>query len=371
MPFIELYNIFDSIIKSYPSNDENLTDNIIIMFINSEDLRFQSIGDCIKIVEDLNKKNTSVFLLSYDDKIETEKINNINSFLNGFFEGYFFQIKNYQQLKQIFINISNMKCQSNFFGYDFNIFDQIKGVEVHYIKDPMEIDDMDVIILPGTKNVIDDMRFLEKSGLSDKIKEYEKNGNIIFGICGGYQLLGKKIKDPYNVEAGGEIDAIGLLDVETVLSKEKIRRRVKGKIAEISGELDILSNLDISGYEIHMGITKGNVSFLDKISEIESSDSKDHKETFLDGSYSKNIYGSYIHGIFDEKNMALGFIKALAANKNKCGRLKDTEYKDFINNLNVIDDKAFKEEQYDALADTLRESLDMKKIYGILKDSVI
>ncbi len=277
----------------------------------------------------------------------------------------------FKNKKQGIINIGivHLPHISNF--TDFNIFDQIKGVEVHYIKNPMEIDDKDVIILPGTKNVIDDMRFLEKSGLSDKIKEYEKNGNIIFGICGGYQLLGKKIKDPYNVEAGGEIDALSLLDVETVLSKEKIRRRVKGKIAEISGELDILSNIDVSGYEIHMGITKGNVPFLDKISEIESSDSKNHKETFLDGSYSKNIYGSYVHGIFDEKNMALGFIKALAANKNKCGRMEDTEYKNFINDLKVTNYKAFKEEQYDVLADTLRESLDMKKIYGILKDSVI
>ena len=159
--------------------------------------------------------------------------------------------------------------------------------------------------------------------------------------------------------------------METVLSKEKIRRRVKGKIAEISGELDILSNLDISGYEIHMGVTKGNAHYLDKISEIEYSDSKDHKETFLDGSYSKNIYGSYIHGIFDGKNMALGFIKALATYKIKCGRMEDKDYKNFINNLNIIDDKAFKEEQYNILADNLRESLDMKKIYGILKDSVI
>ena len=123
VPFMELYNIFDSIIKSYPPNEENLTDNIILMFINADDIRFQSIGDCIKIVEDLKKKNTSVFLLSYDDEIEPDKINNIHSFLNGFFEGYFFQIKNYQQLKQIFINISNIKYQSNFFGYDFDIFD--------------------------------------------------------------------------------------------------------------------------------------------------------------------------------------------------------------------------------------------------------
>ena len=124
LPFMELYNIFDSINKSYPPNEENLTDNIIIMFINSDDIRFQTIGDCIKIVEDLKKKNTSIILLSYDEEIEPEKINNIHSFLNGFFEGYFFQIKNYQQLKQIFINISNIKYQSNFFGYDFDIFDQ-------------------------------------------------------------------------------------------------------------------------------------------------------------------------------------------------------------------------------------------------------
>ena len=86
IPFMELYNIFDSILKSYPPNEENITDNIIIMFINSDDIRFLSIGDCIKIVEDLKKKNTSVFLISYDDIIETEKVNNINSFLNSLFE---------------------------------------------------------------------------------------------------------------------------------------------------------------------------------------------------------------------------------------------------------------------------------------------
>ena len=124
IPFLELYNIFDSIINSYPQNEENLTDNIIIMFIDSDDIRFQSINECIKIVEDLKKKNTSVFLLSYNDEIDPDKINNINSFLNGFYEAYFFQIKNYQQLKQIFIYISNINYQSNFFGYNFDILDQ-------------------------------------------------------------------------------------------------------------------------------------------------------------------------------------------------------------------------------------------------------
>ena len=120
-PFMELYNIFDSIIKNYPSTDD--VDNIIIMFINTDDIRFSSINECLNIVEELNKKNTSVFLLSYDVEIKKEKINNIQSFLNGLFEGHFFQIKSYQQLKQIFINLSVIKYQSNFFGYNFNSLD--------------------------------------------------------------------------------------------------------------------------------------------------------------------------------------------------------------------------------------------------------
>ena len=121
IPFMELFNIFDSIVKSYPPNEE--TDNIIIMFINSDDIRFTSINECLNIVDELNKNNTSVFLLSYDIEIKPEKINNIHSFLNGLFEGYFLQIKNYQQIKQLFINIATKKSQSNFFGYDFDSLD--------------------------------------------------------------------------------------------------------------------------------------------------------------------------------------------------------------------------------------------------------
>ena len=120
-PFMELYNILYSIIVNYPSNDN--IDNIIIMFINAKDIRFTSIKECLNIVEELNKKNTSLFLLTYDEEIKREKINNIQSFLNGLSEGYFFQIKNYQQLKQFFVNISIIKYQSNFFGYDFNCLD--------------------------------------------------------------------------------------------------------------------------------------------------------------------------------------------------------------------------------------------------------
>ena len=121
--FMELYNIFDSIIKSESQIEE--MDNIIMIFMNSEDIRFSSAIDCLNIVEDLNKKNASVYFFSFETEIKEEKINNIQSFLNGLIEGYFFQIKNYQQLKQIFINISTVKNQTNFFGFDHQIFDHI------------------------------------------------------------------------------------------------------------------------------------------------------------------------------------------------------------------------------------------------------
>jgi len=125
LPFMELFNLFDSIARSYPSQDDIITDNIIIMIINSDDIRFSSISECLKIVDELNKKNVSVFILTYDEEISIQKVNNIHSFLNGLFEGYFFQIKSYQQLKQIFINLSTVKNQSNFFGYDYEGLDYL------------------------------------------------------------------------------------------------------------------------------------------------------------------------------------------------------------------------------------------------------
>ena len=120
--FAELYNILDSILKNYTNTEE--TDNIIMIFMESEDIRFSSVEDCLSIVDDLNKKNASLYFFSYDENIKEEKVNNIQSFLNGLTEGYFYHIKSYQQLKQIFINISTVKSQSNFFGFDYDIFEE-------------------------------------------------------------------------------------------------------------------------------------------------------------------------------------------------------------------------------------------------------
>ena len=121
--FTDLYNILDSIIKTYSNSEE--TDNIIMVFIDSKDIRFSSEDDCLNIVEDLNKKNVSLYFFSFEKEMKPKKVNNIQSFLSGLIEGYFFHIKNYQQLKPILINNSSFKKQTNFFGFDYNIFEYV------------------------------------------------------------------------------------------------------------------------------------------------------------------------------------------------------------------------------------------------------
>ena len=119
--FMGLYDLFYSVIKNCEILE--LSDNIIFLFMASEDIRFSSVADCMNIVEELNKNNISVYFFCYDKKIDENKINNIQSFLNGLIEGYFFQIINSQDIKEVFANISNINYQSNFFKFNYDCFD--------------------------------------------------------------------------------------------------------------------------------------------------------------------------------------------------------------------------------------------------------
>ena len=111
----------------YSNNSNNIynLDKIIFLFINSNDLRFNSQEECIHIVDDLNKNNCTVVIFCYDEEIKMDKIFNIYSLLGGLFEGYFFQVKNYQQLKQVLMNFSNQNYQENFSNYNFENFELI------------------------------------------------------------------------------------------------------------------------------------------------------------------------------------------------------------------------------------------------------
>ncbi len=235
---------------------------------------------------------------------------------------------------------------------DFNIFESIEGVSLRYVKSPNELGNPDMIILPGTKNTMEDLLWMRQSGMEACVLKEAEKGKIIFGICGGYQMLGEILSDPYGVEAGGEIKGMGLLPLDTVFKDGKTRTRVNGVFKNIEGPLRELSNTEFEGYEIHMGETKllKNVNSLTNIKELNSENIK------ADGAYLNNIYGSYVHGIFDKEDVVKTIITILFKNKG-------LDY----SKIKTFDINEYKEKQYDILAQEMRDNIDMKKIYEILE----
>lgn len=238
---------------------------------------------------------------------------------------------------------------------DFNVFEGISGVSVRYVSAAHQLGNPDLILLPGTKNTMRDLLWMRQNGLEASVLKAHKAGSVVFGICGGYQMLGRQISDPEGVEEGGSIRGMGLLDAETVFEPEKARTRVEGHILPVDGILEPLSHTAVAGYEIHMGRTvigDGTKPF----TEIENSITGERKQ---EGACGKNVYGSYLHGIFDQEEVAVRVVRALARAK---GITEEMGME--------MDFASFKETQYDLLAEGLRAHLDMKRIYGILEEGV-
>ena len=136
---------------------------------------------------------------------------------------------------------------------DFNVFECIDGVSVRYVNNVSEIGNPDMIILPGSKNTVADLLWMRENGIEAAVK---KSKCPIFGICGGYQMLGEKITDADGVENGGSVRGMGLLPMETEFKTEKTRTRVNGVFENMAGTLKSLNGTEFEGYEIHMGIDK-------------------------------------------------------------------------------------------------------------------
>ena len=236
-------------------------------------------------------------------------------------------------------------------------------VNLYYVKEPKDLGFPDCIIIPGTKNTLSDLDWLKKIGLAEKIQAEAKKGTPIVGICGGFQILGEKL---VSSERSAESSGLSLLPVETSFSEKKVRTRVSGKT---------LSNLPVSGYEIHQGQTE----FVDGAEKVYFSQITDSVsgETKFDGAVSGNIFGTYIHGLFDESAFRDKFIKILARRKGidiseilkKSDEMQKTE-RDGQGKSQIFNSFCeFKESQYNLLAQTIRENLDMKRIYEILGKS--
>ncbi len=218
---------------------------------------------------------------------------------------------------------------------DLAPFERFGNVSVRYITKPSELGDPDLIVIPGTKSTITDLVWLRESGLEAKIKQAASRNTPVFGICGGYQMLGRSVADPEGVEASGinEIAGMGLLPIDTVFEGEKIQRQTHGVFADIPGIFAPLNGIAYEGYEIHMGRSG-------KLPPVICSGC---------------VYGSYVHGIFDSAGIAEAVLRALCEKKGAS-----------FETLGSFDPKAYKEAQYDKLASAVREGLDMELVYDIL-----
>ena len=248
------------------------------------------------------------------------------------------KLENISADKIIDIAVIKLPHISNF--TDFDVFSQYDGVSVRYVTKFSQLETPDLIIIPGTKSTISDMKWLRESGLETVIKRCVSKEIPLFGICGGYQMLGEKISDPCNSEGGGNIDGMGLLKCRTVFYPEKKRCRTSGKFSGIGGIFSSLSDKNFSGYEIHMGETiSENAPLLS-----------------CGGAFSGNVYGCYVHGIFDDSKISSTIIEALYKRKN------------ILFGGKRIDRKAYKDDQYNILAEEVRKNMDLDLIYKIIEN---
>ncbi|MCG8500967.1 MAG: cobyric acid synthase [Firmicutes bacterium] len=228
---------------------------------------------------------------------------------------------------------------SNFTDFDAFKFDD--DVAVRYITSLEEIGNADMIVIPGSKNTIEDLRWLKRTGLDKGIKDFE---GIVFGICGGYQMLGRKMIDVegWEVSKGEWETGLALFDTVTELKGDKVTANIEG---EVLGR-------KVYGYEIHCGKTYGNLNPLVKVTL------KENRETaYKDGEMKAGRYfGTYIHGIFDSNAFREYILNKIRKQKSLAER-------------SSVDLRIKREEELEKLAATVRDNMDMAFVYGLVRGS--
>lgn len=249
---------------------------------------------------------------------------------------------------KIDIAVIKLPHMSNF--TDFNNLERMNDLSVRYVKSIDELDNPHMIIIPGSKNTIDDLKIIKNIGLYNKIKELQANGTLIFGVCGGYQMLGEKIIDDEKIE-GNTLEELGLnlLDFKTKFNKEKTTIQTKAVIKDKNPLNEYISNIRLEGYEIHNGVNEYKENAIPFICD---------EENRIIGSINKDgtVIGTYLHGIFDSDEFNLRLIEYIAKRNNISieGIEKKSSY------------KQHKLREYDKLADLLKENIDIKKLEEII-----
>ncbi len=217
---------------------------------------------------------------------------------------------------------------------DFDALALHPQVDFEFIKDPKKFNGCDLLILPGSKSVIGDQKWLRDSGWQAIVDKHLRYGGKLMGICGGLQMLGKGIHDPNGIEGAKEsLQALGYLDFETTLEEHKQLLNVAGKVID--------SQIKLKGYEIHAGVSTG--AAFDRC----LFDLGDHQDGVM--SDDKQVLGTYIHGVFDSAEM-LNYLLQWAG-------LDDAEDFDY---------QQHQDKEIDRLADVVEKVLSVDKLKGLL-----
>lgn len=240
---------------------------------------------------------------------------------------------------------------------DFKVLRNFPDVCLRYVNYGESVGNPDLLILPGSKSTMGDLKYLREKGLDQQIYEHHKKGKPLIGICGGYQMLGQRLEDPYLTE-GNEtfMEGLGLLDAATVFEKEKVTTQAKAVIAAERGPLlQGLKDERVEGYEIHMGVSRfgpGAVPFIRTTERLEK------KVDVIDGIVNQegNVLGTYLHGIFDNTLFTRKLLNNLRVMK---GLEPVTEIPPSF--------REQKEQEYSKLAAAVKKSLDLDYLIGLLR----
>ncbi len=231
---------------------------------------------------------------------------------------------------------------------DFAPLEEEEGVSLCYTTQKEELQKAHVILLPGSKNTLGDLAWLKEFGLDIVIRRCAKDGAIVGGICGGYQMLGQTIRDGETVVSG-----LALLPVETVFEEQKTRTRASGMIwsAGSAGASDPQNRVE--GYEIHMGQSR-RLAEAQPFSILTDQNGTEKEDGCVQG----EVFGTYLHGLFDADGFRESFLQKACMHAG----IERTEHCG-------VDRQAYRRQQYDLLEQAVREHLDMERIYHILRNS--
>ena len=249
------------------------------------------------------------------------------------------------------VAVVKLRHISNF--TDFQSLALQPGCRLRYAESAGDLEQSDLIVIPGTKNTIEDLIDLRNRGLDKAIVRHARSGRMVIGICGGYQMLGNRLMDPGHVESGvPETSGFGLLDMDVVFEREKQTAQVSGTVECLSGWPAQYNGVTMDGYEIHAGKSVYGPGAVPWLTVSGQPDGVMNPQG--------NVMGTYLHGLFDDGQ----WFSAVAS---QIRRLRGESDRSFA----PVSFEEFREKEFDRIAAIVRSSVDMDAVYRIIRGEAV